>query len=174
MPVWLGPSLVTWWRHQMETFSALLALFEGNPPIPGGSPHKVQWRGALVFSSSAPEQTVEQTIETLVIWKSYRAQKAMPSQVHNYTYIKHSSTKTKISKLPNMMSPPCCLPECEPKLICKNVWSGPLLLTLINWIQAWISNYVTNKVWGEFLSIPKLHQLHRWSFSINMKVHPTL
>ena len=27
---------ITWWRHQMETFSALPALCEGNPPITGG------------------------------------------------------------------------------------------------------------------------------------------
>ena len=27
-----------WWRHQMEAFSALLALCERNPPVPGGSP----------------------------------------------------------------------------------------------------------------------------------------
>ena len=24
-----------WWRHQMETFSALLALYAGNSPVPG-------------------------------------------------------------------------------------------------------------------------------------------
>ena len=34
--------LDTWWRHQMETFSALLS--------PVNSPHKGQWRGALMFS----------------------------------------------------------------------------------------------------------------------------
>ena len=32
------------WRHQMETFSALLVLGAVN------SPHKGQWRGALMFS----------------------------------------------------------------------------------------------------------------------------
>ena len=32
------------WRHQMETFSALLAICAGN------SPHEGQWRGALMFS----------------------------------------------------------------------------------------------------------------------------
>ena len=26
----------TWWRHQMETFSALPNLFEGNPSVAGG------------------------------------------------------------------------------------------------------------------------------------------
>ena len=41
---------LTWWRHQMETFSALLALCAGNSPIPVNSPHKGQWRGARMFS----------------------------------------------------------------------------------------------------------------------------
>ena len=26
---------LSWWRHQMETFSALLALYAGNSPVPG-------------------------------------------------------------------------------------------------------------------------------------------
>ena len=35
----IGPCLEnTWWRHQMEMFSALLALCEGNPPVTGGLP----------------------------------------------------------------------------------------------------------------------------------------
>ena len=41
-----GPSLTTltgnstnsWWRHQMETFSALLAICAGNSPVPGEFP----------------------------------------------------------------------------------------------------------------------------------------
>ena len=41
---WMG----SWWRHQKETFSALLAIFAGNSPV--NSPHKGQWRGALKFS----------------------------------------------------------------------------------------------------------------------------
>ena len=28
----------SWWRHQMETFSTLLALCEGNLPVTGGFP----------------------------------------------------------------------------------------------------------------------------------------
>ena len=34
----------------METFSALLAICAGNLPVPVNSPHKGQWRGALIFS----------------------------------------------------------------------------------------------------------------------------
>ena len=26
---------MSWWRHQMETFSALLAICAGNSPVPG-------------------------------------------------------------------------------------------------------------------------------------------
>ena len=42
--------LSSWWRHPMETFSALLALCAGNSPVPVNSPHKGQWRVALMFS----------------------------------------------------------------------------------------------------------------------------
>ena len=30
--------IIPWWRHQMGTFSALLALCEGNPPVTAGFP----------------------------------------------------------------------------------------------------------------------------------------
>ena len=40
----------TWWRHQMETFSALLALCAGNSPVTDEFPSKGQWRDALMFS----------------------------------------------------------------------------------------------------------------------------
>ena len=31
----VGTAATAWWRHQMETFSALLALCAGNSPVPG-------------------------------------------------------------------------------------------------------------------------------------------
>ena len=34
----------------METFSALLGVCEGNPPLSSGFPSQSQWRGALMFS----------------------------------------------------------------------------------------------------------------------------
>ena len=51
----------------METFSALLALCEGNPPVTGGFPSERPVTRSYVFFLSAPEQTVEQAIETTVI-----------------------------------------------------------------------------------------------------------
>ena len=38
-----------WWRHQMDKFSALLALCAGNSPVPVTSPHKDQWRRTLMW-----------------------------------------------------------------------------------------------------------------------------
>ena len=40
----------TWWRHQTEAFSALLALWRGIHRSPVNSPHKGQWRRAMMFS----------------------------------------------------------------------------------------------------------------------------
>ena len=40
--------LTAWWRHQMETFSALLALCVINSLVTGEFPAKGQWSGALM------------------------------------------------------------------------------------------------------------------------------
>ena len=40
----------TWWRHQMEAFSASLAICAGNSPVPVEFPHKGQWHRVLMFS----------------------------------------------------------------------------------------------------------------------------
>ena len=41
---------ITWWRHQMETFSALLVFVRGIHRSPVNSSHEGQWRRALMFS----------------------------------------------------------------------------------------------------------------------------
>ena len=44
-------SMPRWWRHQMKTFSAFNWPFvRGIHRSPVNSPHKGQWRGALMFS----------------------------------------------------------------------------------------------------------------------------
>ena len=43
-------SFSTWWRHQMETFSALLAICAGNSPVPGEFPtQRLVTRSSDVF-----------------------------------------------------------------------------------------------------------------------------
>ena len=46
---WAGRSY-PWWRHQMETFSALLAICAGNSSATSEFPGKGQCHGALMFS----------------------------------------------------------------------------------------------------------------------------
>ena len=52
------------WKH----FPRYWPFVRGIHRWPVDSPHKGQWGGALIFLLSAPEQTVEQTIDTPVIW----------------------------------------------------------------------------------------------------------
>ena len=65
-----GSMYTPWWRNQMRTFSALLA-----GPLWGESTGhrwipltKASDAELWCFLWSAPEQTIEQTIETPVIW----------------------------------------------------------------------------------------------------------
>ena len=47
----LKGEFIPWWRHQMETISASLAIYvRGIHRSPVNSSHKGQWRGALMFS----------------------------------------------------------------------------------------------------------------------------
>ena len=41
---------LSWWRHQMETFPLYCPFVRGIHRSPVNSPHKGQWRGALMFS----------------------------------------------------------------------------------------------------------------------------
>ena len=52
----------------METFPAFLAFCEGNLPVTIGFPSQRPVTRSFDIFLSAPEQTVEQTLETLVIW----------------------------------------------------------------------------------------------------------
>ena len=57
----------SWWRHQLEAFCALLALCTGNSMVTGDFHSQSPVTRSFDFLST-PEQTVEYTIETPVIW----------------------------------------------------------------------------------------------------------
>ena len=57
-----------WWCHDMESFSTLLALCEGNPPVTHGfPPQRTIVTEFWCFLWCMPEQMVEQTVEFPVI-----------------------------------------------------------------------------------------------------------
>ena len=77
-----GLAVFPWWCHQMEAFSTLLALCEGNTthgcfPLANGTDLEL-W----CFLWSAPELMVKQTIEMLVIWDAIRL--IMPLLINMY------------------------------------------------------------------------------------------
>ena len=55
--------LPTWWRHQMETFSTLLALCAGNSPVTGEFPSQrpVKWSFDVFFDLSLNKQISKQS-----------------------------------------------------------------------------------------------------------------
>ena len=68
-----------WWRHQMETFSALLAICAGNSPVPGEFPGQrpVTWSFDVFFDLRLNKHLSKQSwgwrIETLSrpLWRHY-------------------------------------------------------------------------------------------------------
>ena len=60
---------LTRWRHQMETFSALMALCAGNSPVTGEFPaHSPVTRSFDVFFDLRPNKRLSIIIVRLVIW----------------------------------------------------------------------------------------------------------
>ena len=63
----VGGCYRTWWRHNMEKLSVLLALCESNPSVTGGLPHtRPAMRSFDVSNDVCLNITVEDTFEILV------------------------------------------------------------------------------------------------------------
>ena len=60
---------IAWWRHQMETFSALLAICAGNTPVTGEFPAQMTvTRSFGVFFHLCLNKRFSKRIVRLVIW----------------------------------------------------------------------------------------------------------
>ena len=77
-------SMNKWLRHQMETFSALLAIFAGNAPVPV---NKGQWRGALMFLQFTRNLYFDWTSVILFRSRSLHGILAGTSQQKPYNYL---------------------------------------------------------------------------------------
>ena len=65
----LSPIKSSWWRHQIETFSALLSLCAGNSPVTGEFPsQRPVTRSFDTFDDLRLNKRLKQTIETPMIW----------------------------------------------------------------------------------------------------------
>ena len=79
---------IPWWRHQMETFPALLAYCEGDPPFIGGFPsQRSVTRSFGVFFYLHRNKRFSKTIETPVIWDAITL---TMTSMYSYKYINAS------------------------------------------------------------------------------------
>ena len=67
---------LTWWRHQMETFAALLAICAGK---------KASDPEVWCFLWSAPERKIKQTIVRLAIWDAIAPIMTSHNEIENVT-----------------------------------------------------------------------------------------
>ena len=115
------PEAMFWypsWRHQMETFSTLLALLRGIHRSPVDSPHKSQWRGALMVS-------------LVCAWTNYWANNRHASDLRRHcthydvTVLKTTTLASQEISRSDAGAGNCLWCKCEP--VNWRVWRGNLI-----------------------------------------------
>ena len=108
-----------WWRHQMR----LRPFVRGIHRSPVNSPHKGQWRGALMFS-------------LICVWINGWINNRDAGDLRRH--LAHYDVTVM---------------KCQWKLLMQTtqstMWGHPISLITINFNPTWISNYIHNKVWDE-------------------------
>ena len=96
---YLAPNVLTissiygipWWRHQMETFSALLAICAGNSPVPGEFPtQRPVTRSFDVYFDLRPNKQLSKQS-----WGWWFETLSPPLWRHRNVYPKHSQRRHK-------------------------------------------------------------------------------
>ena len=85
---------LTWWRHQMETFSALLVICAGNSPVPGEFPtHRPVTQSFDVYFDLRPNKRLSKQS-----WGWWFETPSRPLWRHHNVWVPVRSVVTKISK----------------------------------------------------------------------------
>ena len=86
----LSHNYLSWWRHQMEIFSALLALCAGNSPVSGEVPSQRLMSFDVFFDLCSNKRLSKQSwgwwFETLShpLWRHCNVTCSSPSYYHNH------------------------------------------------------------------------------------------
>ena len=84
----LNLMVLPWWRHQMETFSALLALCEEISMVTSEYPSQRPVKSSFdVFFDLCLNKKVQQTIEALVIWGAIRPPRCHLDHQQSFTVV---------------------------------------------------------------------------------------
>ena len=130
---------LTWWRHQMETFSALLAFCVGIHRSPVNSHLKGQWRKAVVFLSSVPwingwVNNREAYRLTEILWTGFSICSRGPAAADSLQWFAAAGNMVKWLSAQQFLTR---APFLQNRLI-------PIIVIL-----SWISNHVHIEVWIE-------------------------
>ena len=129
---------ITWWRHQMETYSALLAR------SPVNFPHKNQWLGALMFSLICARRNGWVNTSETGNLRRHRAYYDITVMTSIFSVaICHKVHDTVISQkhFPTPVDSPHK---------CLNCGSLIFLSLLLAWTSCWTNNHVTGDLWHQF------------------------
>ena len=151
---------MTWWRHQMGIFSALLALCDGIHRSHLDSPHEGQWRRALMFSLICTWTNGQANNRETGNLRRHRAH-------YDASLMYEENISTRYTSVPNA----CQHSHSFAQWTRKKPWTHLSMNRLCSlWvlqrglIPAWISNHIP----CIFLSHPKFQRLHRWSLGMDM------
>ena len=146
-----------WWRHQMETFSALLATLRGIHRSPVNSPYKGQWRRALIFS-------------LICVWINGWVNTREAGDLRCYC----AHYEVRVMEISNSQMTPFVLPRAA---ICPNlrirvlpcyVTHLPHCYNVSNHWQLYpLSNSLLNSLFSTFLVLCPADTTHSASFSIH-------
>ena len=135
---------LSWWRHQMETFSVSLPVI----------PRKGQWRRALLFSF-------------ICAWTNGWANNIEPGDLRHHranyvTVMMYSETTHPLSKLPNPWSKRDGHFETAP-ITLSQISYGPrvwLLSSVCTSILLWVMGSVVLKIFQWTFEITQVHTIH--------------
>ena len=85
-PMW---TVDPWWRHQMETFSALLAICKGNSPVPGEFPAQRSVTRSCDFFDLLPNKRLSKQSWGWWFYTSSRSLNVIVMLYHRLSVVEH-------------------------------------------------------------------------------------
>ena len=166
----MGTCSKSWWRHQMETFSALLPISSGNSPVPGEFPaQRPVTRSFDVFFDLHPNKRLSKQLwgwfetSSRLLWRHCNIVlgflTAWLFNVLHYFGLSHMGI---LLKCPILGCGSLC------RILFQQFPGDPSYLHGLSLIPAGINNYIQYKVWGEITyPFSNFNGANRWSLGMD-------
>ena len=162
---------ISWWHHQMETFSVLLAICAENSPVPGEFP--AQRPGTLSFDVFFDLRLNKRLSKQSWGWRFETLSRPLWCHRNDIYDLILVITVPADGKAPNGARPSAGTVMTTKFLHCfSGCWFQFTFLDQIKWwnskCPAWISNHMPSRVWDE-ITYPFLNfnGCNRWSLGMD-------